>query len=103
MNQQDIDARVGDAWAVLEAGDYQTAVAQFEQLVAENPDHIDAQWGLGLAYRRAGNTEGALRAFERVKAMVEAELAEHPEEHGRWFILNRMVHQQIEQLTGTSV
>lgn len=102
MNQQDVDARVGTAWAALEAGDYQTAIAEFEQLVAEYPDHIDAQWGLGLAYRRTGNLGTALRAFKRVKAMVETELAEHPKEHGRWFILNRMVQQQIEQLTGTS-
>ncbi len=98
MDQQDIDARVGAAWAALQAGDHQTAIAEFEQLVAEYPDHIDAQWGLGLAYRHAGNRENALRAFEHVKTMVEAELSAHPEEHGRWFILNRMVRQQIEQL-----
>ena len=102
MNQQDIDARVGAAWEALQAGDYQTAIEQFEQLVAEHPEHIDAQWGLGLAYRHAGNRESALRAFEQVKAMVEAELTEHPKEHGRWFILNRMVQQQIEQLAGGS-
>ena len=99
MNQQDFDARVGVAWEVLQAGDHRAAIAEFEQLVAEDPDHIDAQWGLGLAYRHAGDFENALRVFERVKALVDAELAQHPEEHGRWFILNRMVRQQIAQLT----
>ncbi len=100
MNQQDIDARIGAAWEALRAGDHQTAVAEFEQLVAENPDHVDARWGLGLAYRHAGDFESARRVFEQVKTVVEAELAQHPEEHGRWFILNRMVQQQLEQLAG---
>ena len=99
MNQQDFDARIGAAWEALHAGDHRTAIAEFEQLVAEDPDHIDAQWGLGLAYRHAGDFGNALRAFEQVKALVDAELAQHPEEHGRWFILNRMVQQQIEQLS----
>ena len=99
MNQQDFDARIGVAWEALQAGDHQAAIAEFEQLVAENPEHIDAQWGLGLAYRHAGDFANARRAFEKVKALVEAEITQHPQEHGRWFILNRMVQQQIEQLS----
>ncbi len=98
MNQQDVDARIGAAWEALQAGDHQTAIAEFEQLVAEVPDHIDAHWGLGLAYRHAGKAQKALQAFEQVKRLIETELTEHPKEHGRWFILNRMVQQQIEQL-----
>lgn len=98
MTEKDLDARIGEAWKAHYAGEYYTAVEQFKLLAAEAPDHIDAQWGLGLSYRHVGEKEKALAAFEQAKALIDAEISANPGEHGRLFMLNRMVTQQIEQI-----
>lgn len=98
MSEKDLDARIGEAWKAHYAGDNYAAVDQFKRLTEEAPDHIDAHWGLGLSYRNAGEKEKALAAFERAKALIDAEIAAHPGERGRLFMLQRMVTQQIEQV-----
>lgn len=98
MNLKDIDARIGEAWKAHFKGQYQAAIDQFKQILAEAPDHIDANWGLGLSCRKAGDRQSALQAFERVKELVTKELDAQPEEYERFFMLKRMVTQQIEQM-----
>ena len=99
MNQNDIDAQIGEAWQAHYNGQHEVALEKFKQLVAEMPDHIDANWGLGLSYRRAGDRQNALAVFNKVKELVTAELEADPEEYERFFMLKRMVSQQIEQIS----
>ena len=48
MNEKDLDVKIGVAWQAHYDGQHDAAVEQFAQIVAEVPDHIDANWGLGL-------------------------------------------------------
>ncbi len=42
------------ATSAVRAGDYQTAIEQFEQVIAQNPDHADARHNLDIARQLAG-------------------------------------------------
>ena len=99
MSQQDeFDNRINAAWKDHYAGQHHNAIEQFKALVAEAPNHIDAHWGLGLSLRKAGEFDAARQEFDQVQALVDAALAEDPAEYERFFMLNRMVKQQIEFL-----
>lgn len=100
LNDKDIDAKIGEAWKAHYAGQDEEALRQFEALVEQYPDHIDALWGLGLAYRDAHKHEDATRIFKKIRDLI-AQLIADEEMHGqpgRYFMLNRMVSQQIEQI-----
>lgn len=100
MDQQELNAKIGVAWKAHYKGDQQAAIQQFAQLAAQAPNEIDVHWGLGLAYRKAGDPQKALASFLQAKNLIDEASRENPEERGRLFILNRMVSQHIEQLGG---
>lgn len=95
---KDIDVRIGAAWKAHYQGHDDVAIEQFRQLVAEAPDHIDANWGLGLSYRDAGQIEDATQVFHKVKDLVGTQLEAHGTEHERFVMLSRMVEQQLAQI-----
>jgi len=97
-NQQDMDAKIGQAWKAHYDGDDASAVEMFLQLVEEDPNNIDALWGLGLSYRDLDDLENAVQAFQRVKELVTRLLETEAGELGRYFMLNRMVDQQLQQI-----
>jgi tetratricopeptide (TPR) repeat protein len=102
MNTNEIDKRIGDAWQSHYDGQQDSAVQQFSQIVAEAPNHVDANWGLGLSYRKMGDKEKALKAFEKVRDLVTAQLDQletDAEDYERCLMLQRMVKQQIEQIS----
>lgn len=99
MNEKEIDAKIGEAWKAHHRGEQQKAITQFKELVTRAPDNVDALWGLGLSYRKAGDLENALDVFRRAKSLVKAQLDENPAEYGRLFMLNRMLSQQIDYMT----
>jgi Flp pilus assembly protein TadD len=99
MNQKNLDAKIAEAWKAHYARQHQAAVEKFQALVAEAPDNIDANWGLGLSYRSIRDQENALQAFQKVKELVTAQLEIDSEDRERYFMLSRMVLQQIEQMS----
>lgn len=98
MNQDEVNTKVGEAWKAHYAGNNAAAIEAFQQVVEQAPEHIDAYWGLGLSYRKAGDKKNALHAFEKVKDLVSLELDRDPEDYERFFMLRRMAIQQIEQI-----
>jgi tetratricopeptide (TPR) repeat protein len=74
MAQDDIYVRIGDAWGMLREGQPAPAIAQLESIVAQKPDEIDAYYGLGLAYRAAGQNESAVTAFQKALKLVDSKL-----------------------------
>ncbi len=98
QSKNDIDVRIGAAWKAHYRGQDDIAIEQFRQLVAEAPDHIDANWGLGLSYRDAGRIEDATQVFHKVKDLVGAQLEEQSTERERFVMLSRMVDQQLAQI-----
>ncbi len=98
-NKNDFDARVAEAWKAHYAGQQDVAIQKFIQVVAEAPDAIDARWGLGLSYRKAGERDSALEVFQQVDALLAKALEQETENQERFFMLKRMVKQQIEQMS----
>jgi Flp pilus assembly protein TadD len=98
MDEKDFDAKISAAWKAHYSGQHEQAIEQFRKLVDQSPDHIDANWGLGLSYRKAGEKANALQVFQKVRDLVTQELETHPESYERFFMLKRMVIQQIEQM-----
>ena len=96
MNDTNTEKRIGQAWKAHHRGDQRSAIDQFMALTERLPENIDAFWGLGLSYRRAGDIEKALEAFDRAQKLVQAELDKDPSEYGRLYMLNRMISQQIK-------
>jgi Tfp pilus assembly protein PilF len=99
MNQQqNMDARIGEAWKSHRQGQNQQAIEQFLQLLEEAPDNIDAQWGLGLSYRNLQQHENALKIFRKVLDLVETKLESDTNDMERYLMLKRMASQQIESM-----
>lgn len=98
MDPKEFDAKIGVAWKAHYSGQHKEAIEQFKTLVGQAPDHIDANWGLALSYRKSGEKDNALQVFQKVRDLVTRELEAHPENNERFFMLKRMVIQQIEQI-----
>ncbi|MBC7814373.1 MAG: tetratricopeptide repeat protein [Burkholderiales bacterium] len=75
MAHDDIYVRIGDAWGMYREGQHAAAIAEFERIVAQKPDEIDAHYGLGLALRAAGQQESAVTAFQKALKLVDAKLS----------------------------
>jgi thioredoxin-like negative regulator of GroEL len=98
MNQKEINEKIGEAWKAHYQGRDQDAITQFLQLTEQSPDNIDAHWGLALAYRDVGQTERAVSIFQKVQELVAVRLESEPEDYERYFMLTRMVKQQLERM-----
>ncbi len=98
MSDRDLDERIGEAWKAHYDGNQQAAIEKFKTIVNEAPDHIDANWGLALSYRNAGERDKALEVFKMVREMLTAKLEAKPDDYERFFMLRRMATQQIEQM-----
>jgi tetratricopeptide (TPR) repeat protein len=59
----------GEGWAAYEAGRYEDAYNAFSQLVREEPNSEDVNFGLGMAALQIGKLSHARFAFERVLAI----------------------------------
>jgi len=99
MNEKDLDARIGAAWSAHYHGQDDAAIQQFTEILSGDPANIDANWGLGLAYRSLNRTDQAREIFLKVKSLIDQERAgEDVTTPGRYFMLHRMVEQQIAYL-----
>lgn len=98
MDPKEINSRIGQAWKMHYTGKNDAAIEQFAQILAEVPDHIDASWGIALSYRKAGNREKSLEAFQKAADLIAKAAQTDPENKERYFMLQRMVKQQIEQM-----
>lgn len=81
-------------WGYYGKGHFEQAVAQFEKVLAIDPNNFDALFGSGLAHRRHNNSQAALAAFKRAQTVAEG-----MENSSRSHMLLRMVHAQINYLT----
>lgn len=103
---------VSNAWRYQRENQATTAVPEFEKILKQDADNIDALYGLGLALRDTGKTDSAITKFQRVLELVEAAaLASRPastgeEEHrkpntpddDRYMMLGRMTKQRLAEL-----
>lgn len=98
MNHKEIDEKIGEAWKAHYQGRDQDAIAQFLRLTEDAPENIDAHWGLALSYRNSGDTDRAVTIFKKIKNLVTVKMESEPEDYERYFMLTRMVNQQLQRL-----
>ncbi len=63
---QEVPAAVGRAYALLDRGYVDDAIAAFQDALRDYPDSVPARLGIAIAYRRAGKDDEAFPAYERV-------------------------------------
>jgi cytochrome c-type biogenesis protein CcmH/NrfG len=103
-----LDSQIGQAWRMERDGKSKEAIAAFNQVLAKNANHIDANYGMGMAQRRAGQFAEAATYFQKALEQVEtASAARHPAvsetrirntpEDDRLMMLTRMLKQRIAE------
>jgi Flp pilus assembly protein TadD len=91
----DVDTLVGQAWSKHYHGDNEAAIQEFRDLVAKWPEHIDANYGLSLSLKAAGQKQAASDAFNKTKSLVDAARTSQGDENARYTMLSRMIEQQL--------
>lgn len=95
-----IDVQVGQAWSLHYKKQNDQAVAEFARIVDVDPNHIDANYGLGMALAGIGSKAEAVAAFQKALALVEQKLsqAEDEDDRARYGMLMRMIGQQLAKI-----
>jgi Flp pilus assembly protein TadD len=94
----DVDTLVGQAWSHHYHGEHENAIKEFQRLVEKWPEHIDANYGLSLSLKAAGQKQQAGDAFRKTKALVDAALTTQGDENARYTMLSRMIDQHLGSL-----
>lgn len=103
--------KINAAWRYQREGRTDAAIKEFQAVLAQNPDDIDANYGLGLSQRVAGNTADAVKLFEKTLEIVNRAKADYDatrtteqlESHiktpddDRLMMLTRMIKQRLEE------
>ena len=75
MTQEDLSKMIGDGWESLRKGNPKGAQDVFRKVLNDDNENIDAHYGLGLAFRAAGDKASAKTSFETSLRICERELA----------------------------
>jgi tetratricopeptide (TPR) repeat protein len=109
MSKESIAAQIGTAWRFQREGKTDAAVAEFERVLKQAPDDIDAHYGMALTQRLMGNKQDALRHFEKALQLVENARGARQSQRGdaytpntteddRYMMLARMINQRISEI-----
>lgn len=71
MGNETIAAQIGSAWRYQREGQADTAIKEFEKILQQEPDNIDANYGMGLAQRTAGHQQAAIQYFQHALEIVD--------------------------------
>jgi len=95
-----VTEQVKQAWKDHYAHRNEEALAAFEKVVGQDPEHIDAQYGLALTLVALGQSVRAVEVFKHVAQLVDTQIRQQPadDEDARYRMLARMVNQQLEFL-----
>ena len=66
-----------EAMFAFSTGELDSAIAQLQQIVAQDPTHFDAQLSLGMAYYRKGDYQSALREGHKAEELNPKEQLVH--------------------------
>ncbi len=91
---------LGHAWALHREGRNEQALAEFDRILREAPNDIDANFGLGLTQRALGRFDQAIEAFQKTKQLILKSTQEIGGENrieDRWAMLLKMCDQRIAE------
>lgn len=107
----DLTTQIGQAWRYQREGRASAAIAEYERILKQDGDNIDALYGMGLAYRDDQQTTKAMENFRRALDLVEAaaasrrpsntaeeRIAPNTPEDDRYMMLSRMINQRLAEL-----
>ena len=101
LNQRpvsDVDTQVGQAWSQHFHGQNDEAIKSFQQILEKWPEHVDANFGLALTFKTAGQKQQAGDAFRKTKGLVESALKNQGEDNVRYQMLTRIIDQHLSTL-----
>ena len=107
----DIKTLISQAWRYQREGRASAAIAEYERILKQDNDNIDALYGMGLAQRDDHQTSKALEYFRRALELVETaaaarrpsntdeeRFANNTPEDDRYMMLGRMINQRLTEL-----
>lgn len=92
MSSEHMNNDVSQAWRYQRDGQATSAIAEFERILKQDANNIDANYGMGLAQRSAGRAEESSKYFKRALELVEAS-----ETSDRSMMLGRMLKQRLAE------
>lgn len=112
MSSNSIDTSISIAWRHQRENEGSTAVTEFEKILKQDNNNIDALYGMGLALRDTGKKSEATAKFQQALSLVDAATearrptTEAAEEHrkantpedDRLMMLGRMIKQRLSEL-----
>lgn len=111
-NTDNIAAEIGKAWGYQREGRGKEAAAAFEVILKQNPNNIDANYGLGLALKANRDYQAAAHTFNTTLNLIKDSISveqtrrtkDNPEdnvrtpEDDRLMMLQRMVEQRLAEV-----
>ncbi len=91
----EVDMQIGQAWSLHFKAQHQDAVKSFGEIVRRWPENIDANYGLALSLRGAGQKAEAAKVFATTKSLVETARANQSSDESRLMMISRMIEQQL--------
>ncbi len=106
MPNENIAADIGRAWRYQREGKSDSAIGEFERILKQDANNIDANYGMGLAQRSVGKKENAVKYFQQALELVKAGAAarnhtpgeRNMSEDDRLMMLTRMLQQRLAEL-----
>jgi tetratricopeptide (TPR) repeat protein len=96
MAKNEYAEQLGRAWTHHRQGRHDAAISEFQDLLREAPNQVDALFGLGLAQRGAKQHDAAAATFGKCLEAVERQLQEQPDD--RYAMMRRLVQQRLAEL-----
>ncbi len=112
MSSNNAIAAISQAWRNQREHKPGAAIPEFEKILKQDANNVDALYGIGLALRDDGKKELAVAQFQRALELVEAKavslragqvnegehrIANTPDDD-RYMMLGRMLHQRLAEL-----
>lgn len=103
MADNPIDKKIGLAWKSHRQGMQDQAILEFREILHQDPNHLDALYGLGLAQKASGKKDDAQETFEKLRQLLDDIMEEQEElpidqREERYVMISNMVRQQIDTL-----
>jgi Flp pilus assembly protein TadD len=101
--RNELNKQVGAAWSAFREGQNANAIKGFEQVLAQDRDHVDALFGLGLVLRASGDINGARTHWERALEIAHRDLEALGDvrtiQHERLFMSTTMLKQRLAEIS----
>ncbi len=98
MFNSNVSSALGKAWAFHRNGQNDQALGEFQKLLSQNGDDLDALYGSGLAQKALGKTDAARQSFQKAIDAAGKGLSEKPG-NDRFMMMRRMAQQRINEVS----